>query len=97
MNEKDEIFISERVAWQEEQTLGYVYVLDVEKNVYYKLQDIAREIWLEICDKKNSAQICGKIIEKYNLDEDTVKTDVSSFVQNLVLKDLILNYSRNSI
>lgn len=67
---------------------GSLYILDMDSESSYKLDDTSLIIWNNI--EKDSIENISKIIsDKYSVNLNQVKSDVNEFVESLVNSNLL--------
>lgn len=80
---------ADSVAWQEEKIRGYVYAFDQITDQYYKFDRVGKFIWSCIERQESEEEIINSVCMKYNGDTKIIQADVSSFMNDLLLKGLI--------
>ena len=69
---------------------GETVMMSLENSEYYGLNEIGTRIW-ELTEKKISVKNLIKILmDEYDVDENTCRTDVLEFLKELGKKKLIL-------
>jgi len=63
---------------------GEKVMIDFESGKYFMLTGPANEIWDMLEDGKSSEDIVRELMEIYEIDEDTCRTDVLKFLNELV-------------
>ena len=87
---KNEFVISKSIAWQIEQSKGFLYIYDIISHNYFKLDGLAKEIWLLLCEKKTIEEIVQSLSKIYQLDNIIeFEQDVKEFVNDLLINNLI--------
>ena len=56
-----------------------------------RLNPTGKDIWLGLQEEKSEDEIVKILIDKYGIDEDTAKKDVSSFVAEMLAKGFLVN------
>lgn len=77
------------VAWQVEPTRGYIYVNDIKNGFFYKLETVAKEIWILISQGKSVNEICSQLSEHYIIDYEILVRDVQDFIDDMQFKEII--------
>lgn len=90
IKQDDKIYqLSSALAWQIEQTKGYIYVLDGRKNLYYSFTGIGKDIWLYISNGLTLDCIIDRLVDTYNASREIIQDDVCSFINELEEQQLI--------
>jgi hypothetical protein len=81
------VTIPENVAWQ--QFADEVVLVDVGAGEYHNLNDVAGRMWqaLDGCDDVAAAY--DLLCTTYDVDPETLRNDLSTFIQGLVEKGLL--------
>lgn len=69
---------------------GEAVVITPHDSTLHTLNGTATFIWERADGTKTLGQICGELIETFDVDEGTAKKDAGSFVQEAVDKGLML-------
>ncbi|MEY3920589.1 MAG: hypothetical protein RL634_350 [Bacteroidota bacterium] len=67
-----------------------VIMIDLENSKYYGLNSMAAFIWKKLEMFSSTDSIHGALLEKYNVDELKSKEKLESFIQLLVVNQLVL-------
>lgn len=70
------------ISWQNYD--DFVYILNELTGQKVKLDDISKEIWLEIESGLSLEEIENKLLSKYNVERDILHSDITSFCAELV-------------
>jgi len=65
-------------------------MLDVDRGAYYGLDDIATYIWEEIETPRQVADLCGHLLEVFDVDQQTCEQDVLELLAWLHDKRLVV-------
>lgn len=84
-----EFEISLKVAWQIEPSENFVYIQNVSKGIFYKLENVEKDIWLAIVAKKSLLEIEESIALLYDIAIIEIEQDIKEFVLAMALNDLI--------
>lgn len=82
--------VSESIAWQQEPTEGYIYIDDIKNNYFYKLEDVAKDIWMCIVAGNDVQEMCSIISKSYGTSVEVVAKDLTDFLSQLEFKEIIL-------
>jgi len=82
--------ISNSIAWQQEPTKKFVYINDIKNNYFYKLEDVAKEIWLNMAQGMNVPEICEALSQQFDASMETLEKDVRDFLTLMQFKEIIL-------
>ncbi|MCX7716759.1 MAG: PqqD family protein [Endomicrobia bacterium] len=66
-----------------------VYIVDSKNSMLYKLNETASLIWEGISKGESISKIIKKILSEYEIDYQTVKSDVEELIDQLKDKSLI--------
>jgi hypothetical protein len=64
-------------------------MLDMERGTYFGLQDVGKAIWEALEEPTTIDAICADLMERFEVDEDTCRREVRSFLSQLKEHDLI--------
>lgn len=65
-------------------------MLDAEAGAYYGLDPVGRRIW-ELAEKPTTAHdLCGQLVQDYDIDATTCLDQVRPFLQSLLDKGLLV-------
>lgn len=88
MNEEKYKICSDRIIWRriDSETM----ILDLEKDIYYSLNDVGARIW-ELLDKGTSIKRINEIIcEEYDVDDSTASKDIAKIIEKFGKEKLII-------
>lgn len=80
---------SKVIAWQVEPVNDFVYIYNLKKSNFLTLEDLSKDIWLMIKEKKNILEITKQITNEYEVDFDIAKNDVIELINNLLIEGVI--------
>lgn len=69
---------------------GETVMMSIENGEYYGLNEIGTRIWELTADRISVKELIEKLMDEYEVDEETCKTDVFEFLDGLMKKKLIL-------
>jgi hypothetical protein len=58
-------------------------MMSMENNSYYGLNSVGRKIWELLESEQTLESLCAKLIEKYDIDLDICRKDVSQLIVKL--------------
>lgn len=58
----------------------------------YSLEDIGKDIWERLNQKSTVEKLCSDLTSKYNASLETITNDVVDLLEDLLEKDLIIEY-----
>jgi hypothetical protein len=64
-------------------------MLDIERGTYFGLQDVGKAIWEALETPTRVDDICSLLMERFEVDEETCRREVSRFMEQLIEHDLI--------
>ena len=68
---------------------GEAVILSMKNGKYYGLNEVGRSIWNVIKDPTNLEEIQARVMREYEVDEETCRLEVSSFLQKMFCEGLI--------
>lgn len=68
---------------------GEAVILSMKNGKYYGLNEVGRRIWNVIKEPANLDEIQARILDEYEVDEETCYREVSSFLQKMLSEGLI--------
>ena len=68
---------------------GMANILDVNSGESFDLNETGTEVFLSILEGKTPVDIMKYQLEKYDIDEDTVKSDIEECVKTLLDKGIV--------
>lgn len=68
---------------------GEVVCLDVVSGNYYGINDVAKDIWDLLTDIHSENEIVNELIQNYDVDKDTLRDDVRTYLEELKASNLI--------
>lgn len=81
--------ISGHIAWQEEQTEKFVYIFDIPNNRWFYLNDVSKDIWLLIDNKRNINEIANELSKRYDVEYNILFNDIKEFINDLFIEGII--------
>jgi hypothetical protein len=64
---------------------GELVALNLETSFYYGVDGIGTQIWRLLIDEDMTiAQACGKLLKEYDVNADTCRGEVRTFVEQLI-------------
>jgi hypothetical protein len=81
--------LSEDVLFQE--VGGEMVLLDMASENYFGLDSIGARIWQMLGEGLNLAEVVASLFEEYEIDAETLETDVCEFIDSLQEAGLIKN------
>ena len=78
---------SEKIAWRvvEEDSV----LLNLDTGYYYTLNEVGRFLWESIDGKKKLSAIHKEILDHYDVDPETAKSDILELIDNLLKEGLV--------
>lgn len=90
MNNIDKTYkIRINTAWQEEKTSGKIYIKELKKGDFYYFDDVSKEIWLLIKNRKSIEEIKSILMDRYDIGYKIISEDVEEFIKSLEVKEII--------
>lgn len=68
---------------------GEPIVLNVESGTYYALSGIGDEVWEQVKEPVTIETVCDRIVETHDVSPETCRSDIVSFLRDLLEADLI--------
>lgn len=68
---------------------GEVAMMSIENGEYYVLDRVASRAWELIEEPVKVGELCAKLMDEYEVDEETCKNDVLAFLAQMNKKGLI--------
>ncbi len=81
------VTIPENVAWQ--QFADEVVLVDVSAGEYHNLNDVAGRMWQALDECDDVAAAYALLCTTYDIDAETLRADLATFIQALVAKGLL--------
>ena len=69
-------------------------ILDLNRNTYFGLNGVARQIWKDIKDHRSFEQIVLNICEKYGISREQAAGDAHEFIHDILVQNLATVESR---
>lgn len=66
-----------------------VVLLDMDEGRAITLNDVGSHIWITLANQKTKDELVQDVVTAFDIDEDTAKKDVFSFLNEMIKKDLI--------
>ncbi|MCX6307170.1 MAG: lasso peptide biosynthesis PqqD family chaperone [Bacteroidetes bacterium] len=67
-----------------------VVMMNIEKGNYYGLNPVAAEIWEMLTEPMTVQAICDRLMEEFDVDQDTCQNEVIAYVEKLFNESLIV-------
>jgi hypothetical protein len=64
-------------------------MLDIERGTYFGLQDVGKAIWEALEEPTTIDAICADLVEQFEVDVDTCRREVGSFLSQLQEHELV--------
>jgi hypothetical protein len=64
-------------------------LLDLVSEQYIGLDPVATNIWLLLVEDGNTEKVIVQMLEKYDVDEETLRNDVANFIEELQAEGLV--------
>lgn len=64
-------------------------MLDVERGLYFGMQDVGKTIWASLAEDTTFDSICSELLDRYEVDEQTCRREVADFLEQLAQLELI--------
>lgn len=68
---------------------GDKVMMNIDKGQYYMINEIGSDIWSILENEITIEELLNKLIDKYDIDKETCKTDVIEFLGRLSDEELI--------
>lgn len=68
---------------------GEVVMFKPDVGSYFALAGVGTEIWELLADPRDVGTLCGLLLERFDVDEATCRSDVIAFVEQLRDADLV--------
>lgn len=81
------VTIPDSVAWQE--FADEVVLIDVNAGEYHNLNDVAGRMWKALDETDDVAGAYELLLSTYEVDAETLRGDLASFIDELVKKGLL--------
>lgn len=66
-----------------------VVLLDMDEGRAIMLNEVGSHIWTTLANQKTKDELVQDVVTVFDIDEDTAKKDVFSFLNEMIKKDLI--------
>lgn len=83
---------TKKIAWQIEPVNDYVYIYNIETQKFIILENLSKEIWLLIKERKSFDDIITYLQKTYAIEEDNLRKDISEFIGNILKEGVIELY-----
>jgi hypothetical protein len=64
-------------------------MLDMDRGMYFGVQDVAKAIWDELSAPVSIEELCAALRERFEVDERTCREEVESFLDHLHRENLV--------
>lgn len=83
---------NDKVAWRvlEDKCI----LLHLDSGIYYTLNEVGKFLWESFDGKKELIEIQGEMVNRYDVDRETAKSDILEVVKDLVNEDLVKCYDK---
>lgn len=68
---------------------GEAVLLHLGSGLYFGLNDVASRAWERIVQGVTFGELLSTLVDEFEVNEDTARTDLESFVTALVVKSLV--------
>lgn len=66
-----------------------VILLDMDEARTIMLNDVGSHIWIAIETQKTQDELISQVTETFDIDEETARKDMESFLNDMIKRDLI--------
>lgn len=66
-----------------------IVMVNITQGNYFGLNSIGSDIWELLDTARSIDELCAILMEDYDIDLESCKSDVSTFIKDLLKKDLI--------
>ena len=66
-----------------------VVILDLQENVYFGLNEVAKLVWRGLEEGQTLGEVVDTLVEHFEVEREVVEGDVRSFVDDALAKELI--------
>ncbi len=91
MIKKNTLCYSPWIAWQIQPTLEIVYINNLKTKEFIKFEDVGKDIWIKIGEKKTVESIVAELISEYDAPKNIIIQDVEEFINDLLEKGVLIN------
>jgi hypothetical protein len=64
-------------------------MLDIERGAYFGLQGVGKAIWDLLETPVTVDELCGHLMEQFEVDAETCRRDVTGFLEELRARELV--------
>lgn len=64
-------------------------MMDIERGVYYSLDQIGTDIWNRIAEPVTVADLCAQLVQHYEVDPATCEADVLALLNDMAHNGLL--------
>lgn len=68
---------------------GETVMMSIEQGQYFGLSGVGPFLWDLLAEPMSVGDICARVLQEYEVDEETCRTDVSAFVGDLLDKGVL--------
>jgi hypothetical protein len=68
---------------------GELVMMHIDKGTYYGLDPVAARIYQALAEPKSVGEVCELMLQKFEVDPDTCRTEVLSFSQDLLSEGIV--------
>lgn len=66
-----------------------VVILDMDEGMAITLNDVGSNIWTALESHKTKEELLVNVTSAFDIDEETARKDISSFIDDMLKRDLI--------
>lgn len=63
---------------------GETVMMSIEHGEYYGLSEVGSFLWEQLAGPLSVEELCRRVIEEFDVDETTCRTDVSAFIAEML-------------
>ena len=78
---------SEKITWRVVEEDGVL--LNLDTGYYYTLNEVGRFLWESLDGKKKLSAVHKEILDQYDVDPETVKSDILELIDDLLKEGLV--------
>jgi len=65
-------------------------LMSIEQGNYYGIDEVGTRIWEIISDETTVSDLCGKLLDEFEVDEETCREETLRFLEDLASEKLIV-------
>jgi hypothetical protein len=83
---------NDKVAWRvlEDKCI----LLHLNSGIYYTLNEAGKFLWESFDGKKQLMEIHGEMMDRYDVERETARSDILEIVEDLMKEDLVSDYDK---